>query len=116
LVIEIVPAQVQKHLESDPSAETSPTITVGIPGVQGATMFGMHGCGVSTPDAAAVAAATCGLAVLEHMPNGMTFAMGTWSVMTATGVPDWTLWVGGTMREDGVVPNVHCSVAPITTS
>jgi hypothetical protein len=33
-------------------------ITVGEPGVQGATRFGIHGCGVRTPKAADVAAAT----------------------------------------------------------
>ena len=50
--------------------------TVGAPGTQGAGVFGMHGMGVSTPMAAAVAAATCGLAGLVHIPNGMMFIMG----------------------------------------
>ena len=35
--------------------------TVGEPGIHGAVVTGMHGCGVSVPMAAAVAAATCGI-------------------------------------------------------
>ena len=44
---------------------------------------GMHGCGVSTPNAAAVAAATCGLAMLMHIPNGIMLTIGMWSMMFA---------------------------------
>jgi hypothetical protein len=36
----------------------------------------MQGIGVSTPNAAAVAAATAGLAGDIHIPNGMMFVMG----------------------------------------
>ena len=36
----------------------------------------MDGCGVSTPNAADVAAATRGLAMLMHMPNGTMFSTG----------------------------------------
>jgi hypothetical protein len=52
-------------------------IAVGAPGTQGAGVFGMHGIGVSTPRAAAVAAATVGLAGELHMPKGMIFSIGT---------------------------------------
>ena len=41
--------------------------------------------GVSAPIAAAVAAATLGLAGLLHIPNGMMFFIGTWSMMFAAG-------------------------------
>jgi hypothetical protein len=51
--------------------------TVGEPGVHGATTTGMHGMGVKTPNAAAVAAATEGFAGLIHAPKGMMFTMGT---------------------------------------
>jgi len=51
--------------------------TVGEPGVHGATTTGMHGMGVKTPNAAAVAAATAGFAGLIHAPKGMRFTMGT---------------------------------------
>src|SRR5579862_9800699 len=39
-------------------------------------MLGIHGMGVKTPSAAAVAAATVGLAGDMHMPNGMMLTMG----------------------------------------
>ena len=42
------------------SAGMPPIITVGEPGFQGPAGTGMHGIGVRTPSAAAVAAATCG--------------------------------------------------------
>jgi hypothetical protein len=51
--------------------------TVGEPGVHGATTTGMHGMGVNTPNAAAVAAATVGFVGLIHAPKGMIFTMGT---------------------------------------
>ena len=47
------------------------------PGTHGAEVAGMHGMGVNTPIAAAVAAATAGFAGDMHMPNGMMFAIGT---------------------------------------
>lgn len=50
--------------------------TVGEPGTQGATVAGIQGMGVSTPRAAAVAAATMGLANEVHMPKGEILAMG----------------------------------------
>jgi len=53
-----------------------PNITVGAPGTHGETVAGMHGMGVSTPNAAAVAAATIGLAGDIHMPNGMMLTRG----------------------------------------
>jgi len=51
-------------------------MTVAAPGAQGALVAGMQGIGVSTPDAAAVAEATVGLARDWHMPNGAIFTMG----------------------------------------
>ena len=45
------------------------TRTVGAPGTQGAGVTGVQGIGVSAPIAAAVAAATAGLARLEHIPK-----------------------------------------------
>ena len=44
-------------------------LTVAEPGDQGATVFGTQGMGVSTPDAAAVAAATIGLVCVVHIPK-----------------------------------------------
>ena len=50
--------------------------TVGEPVVHGATTTGIHGMGVKTPMAAAVAAATVGFDGLRHIPKGMMFTMG----------------------------------------
>jgi hypothetical protein len=44
--------------------------TVGEPGTHGAVVAGMHGMGVKTPRAAAVAEATVGLARDVHIANG----------------------------------------------
>ena len=51
-------------------------IRVGAPGTHGATVIGTHGIGVNTPSAAAVAAATSGLAGLMHMPKGGMLTIG----------------------------------------
>ncbi len=55
--------------------------TVGEPGFHG-VVTGMHGCGVKTPIAAEVAAATWGFDRVVHMPNGMmlTFGAKSWIV------------------------------------
>jgi hypothetical protein len=45
----------------------------------------MHGCGVSTPLAAAVAACTWGLESEVHIPLGGTWTLGTMSSMLAAG-------------------------------
>jgi hypothetical protein len=58
------------------SAGMPPTNTVGAPGDQGEAVAGMQGCGVKTPEAAAVAAATMGLAGLWHRPKGAMFIIG----------------------------------------
>lgn len=55
-------------------------------GDHGAGICGVHGCGVRTPSAAAVAAATAGFAIDVHIPNGMTFANGLLSMILARGV------------------------------
>lgn len=83
-------------------------ITVGEPGVHGAVVTGMQGWGVRTPCAAAVAAATCGLEGVVHIPNGITFVMGILSMMVAAGLLTvFTILVGITINEDGVVPKLH---------
>ena len=62
-------------------------MTVGAPGAHGATVTGTHGIGVSTPKAAAVAAATIGFEGELHIPNGGMLTMGLLSIMFAAGVP-----------------------------
>ena len=62
----------------------------------------MQGVGVSTPIAAMVADAVVGFARLEHMPNGMTFTIGTWSMMFAANwlatFRDWSATPRGRWR------------------
>src|SRR5664279_5597860 len=84
-VIEIVPAHIQLHVLSEVSAGIPPTETVEEPGDHGPAIAGMHGWGVRTPNAAAVAAATCGLAGEVHIPKVAMFVIGTMSWMVATG-------------------------------
>ena len=74
---EIVPPQMQISFDELFSAGVPASNTVGAPGTQGAGVAGTQGIGVRTPNAAAVAAATVGLARLVHMPKGMMFAIGT---------------------------------------
>lgn len=82
------------------------------PGVHG-DRTGWQGCGVRVPDAAAVAADTCGLASDMHIPKGGTFAVAK-SVTTAAGPPaDVRVPVAANVA--GVVPNEHCRVAPVQT-
>jgi hypothetical protein len=92
-------------------------VTVGAPGVHGAVVTGMHGCGVSTPAAAAVAAATCGFAGHVHMPNGAMFAVGIWSEMFAAGLPPACTGgpFGMTDSEDGASPKLQARSAPCVT-
>lgn len=78
---------------------------------------GRHGMGVSTPMAAAVAAATCGLDIEVHMPNGAMFTIGSLSMIVAAGGPTAvTRLMGSTLRTEGATPEVHCNGAPVTTS
>lgn len=72
----ITPAHMHINIEVLSSVGMSPSITVGAPGTHGDTVAGMHGIGVRTPRAAAVAAATIGFAGDMHMPKGMMLTSG----------------------------------------
>ena len=112
----ITPAPLPMHLHVLFTAGFPPTSTVGEPGAQGAAITGMHGIGVSTPRAAAVAAATCGFAREVHIPNGMMFTMGTLSMMQAAGILlHKTFPAGSTFSADGAIPKLHMSCAPDVT-
>jgi hypothetical protein len=65
------------------------------------------------PLAAAVAAATCGLAGDWQSPKGGTLLAAV-SVMTPTGVVAETC-APDAAKVDGAAPIEHCSVAPVTT-
>jgi len=110
-----MPPQAQVHIEVLLRAGMPPIITVAEPGVQGA-VTGMHGMGVSTPSAAAVAAATVGLAMDMHIPNGGIFTMGAQSMIVAAGAPAIVLFIGSTFSVEGAMPNVHIIMAPVVTS
>jgi len=86
--------------------------TVGEPGIQGAGITGVHGIGVKTPRAAAVADATAGFTIDVHTLNGRMFTKGTLSIMLAIGMLVDTRFLGRTIREEGAAPNEHCSEAP----
>src|ERR1039458_7921944 len=72
----ITPPQMHINWETLSSVGKLPSSTVGAPGTHGAGVFGMHGMGVRTPSAAAVAAATVGFDGDMHIPNGSMFSMG----------------------------------------
>src|SRR5436305_1701873 len=64
----------------------------------------------------AVAAATTGFAGDMHIPNGMMFTRGTWSMMFASGTSlVITRLIGSTTSELGAMPMVHVIIAPIQT-
>jgi hypothetical protein len=83
--MEITPPHRHVHLLVLLRAGIISMSTVGEPGTHGAGVLGIHGIGVRTPSAAAVAEATVGLAKLVHIPNGRMFTIGIWSVMLAAG-------------------------------
>jgi len=95
------------------SAAIDPIFTVAEPGFHGDVVTGIQGWGVNTPNAAEVAAITCGLLGDMHMPKGATFFIGAKSIVVAAG----TLFVatrfsGVTVNVLGAAPKLHISVAP----
>ena len=90
-----------------------PTSTVGEPGIHGADVVGIQGIGVNTPSAAAVAAATVGLSILLHIPNGIMFTNGLLSIIFAIGMLLTRVRLVGSMFSmPGAMPNEHCNNAP----
>ena len=114
--MDILPPQLHIHFELLLRAGLLPIITVAEPGDQGAAITGMQGMGVNAPIAAAVAAATVGLAIERHMPKGGMLTIGIWSMMAAAGMPSLKVRLsGGTTSVLGARPCEHISVAPIVT-
>ena len=74
--IVITPPHMQLQVEMLSSATSWTMSTVSAPGVHGVDVAGIQGCGVSTPNAALVAAATCGFDGVMHAPNGMILTIG----------------------------------------
>ena len=106
----------QMHFDVEFSDGMLASITVGTPGIHGAAVVGVHGPGVSTPNAAAVNAAVAGFDSDMQTPNGMMFTNGTWSMMLAIGLfSTITRFVGSTVIGAGAAPIVHIRLSPITT-
>jgi hypothetical protein len=72
----MTPAQLHMQVEVLFNAGIMPIMQVADPGVHGEDVIGIHGMGVRTPRAAAVAEATVGLANDMHMPKVGMFVMG----------------------------------------
>jgi hypothetical protein len=106
------PPHEHEHCDESSRAATAPIVTSLEPGVHGLST-GTHGCGVSVPIAALVAAATCGFESEVHIPKGGTLLGATSLTTPASAVADTS--VPDAANVDGVVPNEHCRVAPVHT-
>ena len=92
-------------------------MTLGFVGIHGETIIGMQGIGISTPKAAAVAAATAGFVMVIHIPKGLIFTNGIKSLIVATGKPETNTELFGSVEStDGAIPNEHLKQAPQTTT
>src|SRR5450830_277867 len=112
----ITPPQLHMHFDTLSRVGMFASSTVGAPGTQGAAVAGMQGIGVNTPMAAAVAAATVGLAGDMQTPKGMILTIGIWSMILAAGGPSHsTLFFGSTTSDDGAAPIVQVIMAPMET-
>ncbi len=98
---------------------TPPRTTLLDPGAHVPRGTGMHGIGVCTPRAAAVAAMTAGFAGELHIPKVGMFAIGIASAMVATGWPPAVTGVPRGIAVSGIGgprPIVQDSMAPFTTT
>jgi len=110
------PPYAHTHIAPWASTGRPPTTVRGAAGVHVPVVAGMHGIGVSTPSAAAVAAATWGLASDVHIAKVATFTRGAASVTVATGRPSTsTRGVGSATSVAGAVPNEQLTVADVVT-
>ena len=106
----------QMHFDVEFSAGMLASMTVDAPGIHGADVIGVHGPGVSTPNAAAVNAAVAGFDSDMQTPKGMMLTNGLWSMMFAIGLfSAITRLSGSTMIGAGAAPIVHIRLSPITT-
>lgn len=110
---EITPAHAHISLEVLLRAGAPQTSTVGEPGTQGAGITGVHGIGVNTPNAAAVAAATMGLAGDLQTPKGGIFTIGMLSRMFAATLLLVMTGFGVGISALGAAPIVQVIIAPM---
>lgn len=111
----MTPPKAQLHIDPATRAGMPPIVVIGAIGVHGAGTTGTQGIGVSTPSAAAVAAATVGLDRDMHMPNGTMLDIGAMSLIVATGRPSTRGLGATTINVLGDMPKVHVVAAPVTT-
>ncbi len=112
----MTPPYMHMHLLSIVRQGLPPASTGDPPGVQLPAVEGTQGWGVSTPMAAAVAEATCGLAMLVHIPKLGMFKIPVPSAMVPIGFPSANvdmLFVA--LKDAGPVPKEQVSDAPVTT-
>jgi hypothetical protein len=109
----ITPPQVHINFDILSSAGALQSMTVGAPATQGEKVAGMHGCGVRTPIAAAVAAATWGLDGDMHAPNGGILAVGLWSRILAATILLVITVFGVGIKLLGAMPKLHFIIAPM---
>ncbi|HEY9649506.1 MAG TPA: hypothetical protein V6C95_02505 [Coleofasciculaceae cyanobacterium] len=107
VLILMTPPQAQLQIAVFGSAGILLILVMMAPGFHGPTGTGTQGIGVRTPKAAVVAAATAGLAMELHIPNGGIFVMGTKSIIVAASTPptDTGGPLGITIKELGASPN-----------
>ena len=112
MVTDIWPPQLHMHLQLSNRAGKLDILACP-PGAHGAAITGIQGIGVKTPMAADVAEATEGLANDWHMPKDAMFTIGLLSIVLPIAIFIHFGRVGSrTEKVDGVIPNVHCSIAP----
>ena len=111
--MEIVPPKAQTKVESEASPGEPPTVTLEVL-IHIPAGLGIQGCGVRTPSAAAVAAATAGFAMDVHIPQGHTLVNGATLLMFSAGAPPKVM---GRLPIScpGLRPLVHMITAPVTT-
>ena len=116
LVMEMTPPKAHVQVAGTVRAGFPPMKVVADPGVQGPAVTGVHGIGVSTPSAAAVALATVGFDRLEHIPNGGMPAIGMFSRIVAAGMFSMTtVWFCRTESVEGAAPQLQVIIAPMAT-
>ena len=113
-VILICPPHEQINLHELSNVGMPPVNTAVLPVIQGETVIGMQGMGVRTPIAAAVAAATVGLARLMQVPKVGMLAMGVKFMMVPTCRVAVTMALGVTISEEGAAPKVQDIMAEVT--
>lgn len=113
----MTPLHMHWHVQLSSSAGDPSTFIIALPGAQGAVTAGTQGIGVSVPMAADVACATWGLFIVWHSPKGSMLVFGTLSSIVAMSILPHFGRIGTlTVSDDGVVPKVHWSIAPVVTS